>query len=417
MNLTKEILSKSSKDIILKAFETALRSFSASDEKASDFENNINRLKNFFRSYTQEIKPEHIYKSAYLTFLQKYGLANIIKNYYMISELYQLGLLNSKRKILDLGSGPGTFALSYLLWVNEHPDLQNNSIDITMIDISKEFLNIFKSIWKILDSPNRRKINVRCFNELLKGQFLNLGDNPDIIVFSNSLTEMLRDHRVNKKLLIDNLIKSKATILIIDYDYYNTSNFIKDFTKKLKNYYKTVNSFECSRWDDFFHEVNLKNFKILDAQQLMNNKYDVKFLKTILIPEENSKDITWSEAARLVSKYKQAWENHDLRIIEELFSNNAVYKEKYNQEPYEGLENICKYWKENAIKQSKVKFEPLFFDKNKESLEVIWRCLFYRNDLAHWMNLQGIFKAKIDNGRIYYFCEKFNKKLTNKPLW
>lgn len=117
----------------------------------------------------------------------------------------------------------------------------------------------------------------------------------------------------------------------------------------------------------------------------------------------------------LVAKYKKAWETHDIRMLAELFTDDAVYVEKEDEKPFCGLDEICDYWRTNAAQQRHVAFRPLKTDIKDNALEVRWECRFYRNDLMKWLCLEGHFRALIRDGRIYHFTEKFEKRLSESP--
>jgi ribosomal protein RSM22 (predicted rRNA methylase) len=218
----------------------------------------INNLRQHFCCAELTGKPEEIYNSASVDFFSRYGLSNIIKNYYLLSELNQLGLLNTAKKILDLGSGPGTFPLAYLMWHVDHPKLCKKNHKIVMVDGAREFFTLFERLWGTIEAKEKKHFDVVTIPFASDGKFPDESKQSDLIIFSNSLLEMLRDARVQWKTLIKNLIESLSVIVIIDYPYDKTSRLLQKFTAELSPYYKALSFYEWPQWNDFFRSVDLK---------------------------------------------------------------------------------------------------------------------------------------------------------------
>lgn len=57
------------------------------------------------------------------------------------------------------------------------------------------------------------------------------------------------------------------------------------------------------------------------------------------------------ELRYLLLKYFNAWRTQSTELIEQLFDQNASYKEKAFDPPIQGLEQIKQYWRDNVIPQ------------------------------------------------------------------
>lgn len=368
------------------------------------------KLKEYFRASKPDESPEKIYRELYIPFCSKYGVANLIKNYYCLAELHQLGILQSKIKILDLGCGPGIFELAYLLWIKKHAKTEEFRAEITMVDAVGEFLDIFRKIWTNLDYREKKKIDVSEQNRMIDGEIKDLCQSPDIIIFSSSLGEMLRDRRVNTRKLLHNLLGSNAIIVVIDYGYNALRPLFDDFVTGLADEFEEVGCFSGSLWGNHFKYVDLGNVSWNVAKASAKNSANVQFLKTILVPKSRKKRLRLRESAAMVFKYKEAWENHDLNLVQSLFAENAVYYERAGGEPFYGLKNICEYWIDNSKRQRSVSFNPFYIDDIDEIITALWQSTFYRKDMSKWLSLKGEFEAICKDGKIFEFKECFKKR-------
>ncbi len=393
------------------AFENALSDIDSSQ---------IQRLRQYFACEKSERVSEQIYDEGSAIFFLRYGMSNLIKNYYVLSELYQLGILERTDRILDIGSGPGTFALACTLWMAEHKRRKRIPLNLTMVDGSEESLRLFEIIWRTIPKRNKKHIIIKKIHSPSFGDFPYTEGSIDLIVFSNSLSEMLRDARVDKLRLLNSIVNSRATVLVIDHFYESTKIPLSNFVGKLTSYYRRIAYYGWDRWMQYFDSVDLDDTEFKIGYSLSHDEKitsNVKFLKTILMPKD--KDVCGGEphSAHAVMLYKHAWEKHDTRLLSKLFTNDAIYYEKPGSPPFNGIDQICSYWRENKSKQESVHFTPKFVDYRGNSMRVFWECSFYRIDLKQWMLLSGLFDAKFRRGRICHFKEIFNKKIASeKPF-
>lgn len=87
--------------------------------------------------------------------------------------------------------------------------------------------------------------------------------------------------------------------------------------------------------------------------------------------------LTYELAQSLIAKYKDAWEQQDPDAILEIFTPDAVYRERVLGEPYRGHNQIKEYWQTRVVDgQANIQFKlmSLYIDKNTMIAE--WDAVF-----------------------------------------
>jgi uncharacterized protein (TIGR02246 family) len=121
--------------------------------------------------------------------------------------------------------------------------------------------------------------------------------------------------------------------------------------------------------------------------------------------------LTHELAQSLIAKYKDAWEQQDPDAILEIFTPDAVYRERVLGEPYRGHSQIKGYWQTRVVDgQANIQFKlmSLYIDKNTMIAE--WDVVFddrVQNLRKHMlevaiMEVQG---EKIESLREYWSSE------------
>jgi len=365
-------------------------------------------FRRYFRASVSP-QPQSFYVSNCATFSRHYLLPNLVKNHHLVLQLHRLGLLQDCHNVLDLGAGPGTFAFSLLCWLQSQHKETNREFRVSMVDAVEEFRGVFDSIWKDLRLPAKDGLLPRQVTAFIKGDVLEHADKPELIVFSNSLGEILRNSEVDHGRLIDSLVQAQAVTAIVDYDYESVSPFFKEFAAEMSSVFHKVS---CGDWPlrhGAYEQVDLGCLSQINASLRARR---VRCLNSVWIPKPREFKLDAVSANDLVLTYKRAWEHHDVELLSELFAEDATYVERQDRRPFFGLSEIKTYWQRNALHQASVEFEPLSIDFSDHNLLVGWRCQFFRKDLSQWLNLEGEFEAVVCNGRISRFVEKFDKKMS-----
>ena len=364
--------------------------------------------------------PVSVYRPCFRTYAERYTLSNIEKNRVLLQELYALGILPQAKHILDLGCGPGSFALAYLLQTMEHPHPRFQKTTMTMIDAVGEFLTLFQETWNAIPASHTSGIRVKLIESFITQGFLQHVPQPDLIILSNSVTEMLRNSSVDTQRFLTDCVDSRAVIAIVDYDYSTSTPFLTQFADALADHYVSLKapSLSCRRRHRVYDAIDLGKLRdirteVASLSQLRDA--NVAFLKAIWVPSVTEDVTNRCLPATIVGSYKTAWERHDLSVLRELFTEDAVYVEREGQKPFDGIESICAYWTRNAARQADVDFQADRIDFDGTTVTADWRCRFFRKDLARWMYLKGVFEARLRNDKVCFFSETFRKSFTGFP--
>lgn len=110
-------------------------------------------------------------------------------------------------------------------------------------------------------------------------------------------------------------------------------------------------------------------------------------------------------------KYGDAWEKGDPDAAEALFTSDAQYYETPFDDPLIGLDEIYKYWKDNAVlgqEEIHFSYEALAVHKNVGVTH--WRANFIRLPSGNRVKLDGIFKIEFsDDGKCQIFREWWHR--------
>ena len=374
----------------------------------------INKLKEYFHSVSNDILPEDIYAESYLDFFIKYGYANVVKNYFVLNELEELGLSFCTKKILDIGSGPGVLPVSLLLSKHEKHLNSTEYHNVELLDCTSQFHDLFKAIWRLIPMSEKKDINISYKNELFIGNIDKKFD-PTLIVLSNSLGELLRDKRFNLDLFIKSLKEINPVIILIDYYYESLNKMYNDFFKRIGESFNEVSIYEWPSWNKGLKFIDLGPISHVFGKNRRITS-NVRFIKGIYVPKQTMSKLMPPIHVEIVQKYKYAWQSHDIELLRSLFTEDAIYSISDNKPPLIGIKKIEKYWLENEREQKFVQFFPNRISIDSDTVCCEWVSIFYRIDLGRWLLLKGNFQAQLRGNRICYFKENFIKqKFDVKP--
>lgn len=178
--------------------------------------NNINQM------YMSDEKLD--YTDLYLSYLLYYLPCNTYKIQRALSDLIIKGNLKAKVKVFDIGTGPGSIPIGiidyYIRLANVNKDLKF-SIDITILDAEKEFLDIaismISKVKKVL--PSNLNVNL---NKKIKKKIDNKTDfsgKYDIVCMSNLLNMFEEDTNLDKEVLIEkvkDIMEDDGSLIIIE---------------------------------------------------------------------------------------------------------------------------------------------------------------------------------------------------------
>jgi ketosteroid isomerase-like protein len=88
--------------------------------------------------------------------------------------------------------------------------------------------------------------------------------------------------------------------------------------------------------------------------------------------------VTRKTMLEVIGKYKKAWINRDPDAILEIFTNDAVYKERSFARPFVGHAGIRRYWTDKVVgEQEKIRFRLLNLFIDGDNVLAEWEVKFY----------------------------------------
>lgn len=109
--------------------------------------------------------------------------------------------------------------------------------------------------------------------------------------------------------------------------------------------------------------------------------------------------------------YGDAWEQGDVSAARHLFTHDVMYYETPFADPITGLDQISKYWKDNAaLDQKEIRFSYEVLAVHKNVGVAHWRADFIRLSSGKRVKLDGIFKiAFSDEDKCQIFREWWHR--------
>ncbi len=350
------------------------------------------------------------------SFAAQYGIVNSAKNYFAICELAELGLLTRCRRVVDLGCGPGSFALALARWITESDPQCDVGADLLLVDQSATFEQLFWSAWQQVPQPIRLGRKVSFLNERINGDVSRYVRDRDLVILSHSLLEMLTTDGLATGRLLDGLANSGAIVLVIEYPYPSAERHLREASKAFGKRLRPISCFSWPYVLGGFRRVDLADLGTawLHRSGIPEGR-NLSFVAGLWCPPLLSSRAEHSARHGVVGTYKRAWERHDLSLLRRLFSPNAKYDEKPERPPFRGIREICDYWAENRSKQRGVDFRPRFASTSHNRVDLVWECSFFRRDLDRHLWLSGAMAATLQDGKIQEFTETFVKGLGKSP--
>lgn len=125
------------------------------------------------------------------------------------------------------------------------------------------------------------------------------------------------------------------------------------------------------------------------------------------LPESKKNHLLASEHFNeWLNKYKMAWEQKRLDLIEELFALNAVYHKTPFESPLEGIVNILNYWKEAFDTQQQITFDFEVKNTFKDCGIANWTAHFTSIKNQKKVMIEGVFEAYFNKD---LKCSHFNQ--------
>lgn len=377
----------------------------------TEHEKDINELRRFFRGLSDTLAPAYIYNDLAEAFAQRYAKRNCLKLFPVFDQLKARGVLERCQRVVDVGSGPGTVPLAMYLWSLQDGIDQKENLpgDFLLLDASETFLSMAEQSLNSFFLSSKTAPSITFLESYLRDSFPSEAEDADIIFFSNSLGEILRNPETDEESLIDDLVELACPTVIVDYEYpHLQENFCK-FDERMKQ----------EEGDYIGLSGDMKSvpewvWNIKRRSSESPGKDFLRWTEAMWFPDKGGSGSAIDDALRLIRRYKEAWENHDTEILRHLFTTDAQYDEGPGRPVYSGIEQIEQYWRRISCEQENVYFKPLDIETDGDRISVAWESTFWRNDLKRWMHLRGDLKAEIEGERIAYFTENFEAETVGK---
>lgn len=380
-----------------------------------DYLHGVERCRDHFRRSSSD-SSHSFYEVDSKIFTRRYLRRNVFKNYYLILELQELGLLRYRCRIVDLGCGSGAFLFALAARLDEDHLEPENSFSVQMVDASPQALGLFETLWASIKKETKQQIKYNPVCSTIDGDIRHLCREVDLIVLSNSLIEILRDNKCRRTAFLNTLLDSGAAIALIDYEYLEHRHLLEEFARVLRGKYNILTHNNDPATNSVFQMIHLPISENGPPRYSFDASNGLRFIMSILVPNNpRATRLSHNDAWRLLSTYKLAWERHDEAKLRDLFTIDAVYCEKADSPPFCGIEQILNYWRLNAVQQRDVVFTPGQFAIEGDCIIAQWHCSFYRIDKSKWYELRGSLRAYVRDTKIYRFEEEFQKNRTS-PL-
>jgi len=297
------------------------------------------------------------------------------------------------KKILDLGSGSGAMALSYLSWIHHKIGASNSYVNIELILVDENVyqLNYAKKIFKLVEPLFT---NIRCnitFQNCEVKDYLKNDNSFDIILLSHLLTENYKSvtdifHE------LENLLDLRGEIIIVerikDPVWYSIGEALRDLFLT-----STIGS----------KKFNTENLPLI-SHELFSN---IDALRTKYMILKNSSQIS---KKLLIKKYFDAWKGKSIKDVRRIFTKNAKYYNNLHNDPIVGIEGICEYWNNKVLPQIDPQPSLIRMIDWGDDIFIKWSSKFFLcNEQIH---LKGYMIISIDitEGKICQLEECFTKK-------
>lgn len=111
--------------------------------------------------------------------------------------------------------------------------------------------------------------------------------------------------------------------------------------------------------------------------------------------------MTKETVSDLIKIYGKAWETADPELILTVFTPDAIYTDRWYQEPHRGHAGIKKYWQEKVIgEQRNIRFTPLNLYAYGEKAVSEWEAEFDDVNRNIHILMRGVLLLELEEEKI-----------------
>lgn len=352
------------------------------DEIKIDYE----KLDAFFRRKT-DLRID--YDKVGESFACLYFLENYWKAYFSFKANKPL----MGNNLVDFGAGSGATIIAYLAWLSEIVSVSTKGewiTNITLVDISNNQLLLAKEfINRIRPHLSNLFIDVVVDNKQIL-QVKDLSRPQDIVFFGHVLSE-------NRDALDQHILKGFDVLRGGGEIYIFERCSDNDIQIELKEIYLELGM------PAVHYDISFNAKKVITGGSLHFKDKGNTCVSTSKVQIPNMKVFPV-----LVRKYFRAWRTKNIDLLDEVFTEDAIYEDKPGLNRYENLSGIRSYWREKVFPQrnSSVDILSIFYFHNKA--HVSWEADLYNKDDSQ-KNVSGIMELslRIREGKLHKLKEYF----------
>lgn len=385
----------------MKAFRTPLVSYNKVAHEANEFlqkylEMDISLLEGYHSLKKQYSKGSDLID--YELYSHPFSYAFFLENFWKTLLVFQEDSPPIAKTLLDVGAGSGASSLAYLAWLDESVKPNIWTIEVTFLDRSNKQLKFLKAL---LSNFSFKNIKV-------KAEFVH----EDFVSFTreDSRIELtLLSHVLNENISNLNTILMKAENLTLpNGKIYVLERMDDNLTWQKINEVASLLALNSKR----SHVTSqLNKLFVGNSPHLMNKKENRKEITASYVSIQIPSNKNFSN---LIHKYFEAWSKKSLELLEQVFSDDAVYEEKPFETVYRSLTEIKNYWQEKVLPQNNITIDILRITYTGMTAIVKWQAEFTLPKKG-FKQVRGIMELTYDchHNKISKLEEYFR---TNTPL-
>ncbi len=331
--------------------------------KSDISEAGLGYLKHCFSSFAAEIDYERFASHfAYGYFLQNYWKA-------CLTFLHNPPRLASR--VLDAGCGSAAISSAYLAYLDSVLD-QNAELKLHLVDRSQAQLQLAK---RILDHllPTFKHLSVDCEYHLADIRDWKCFANPNLVLLGHVLTE----NAENVPVIMSNM----ASFVLDDGKIYTIE-------RKHDPIWQTIA--DCAPRALLPTMWGCTDSTRVDATAVSVEIPTPSAITRFLV--QRAPENKWIMS--LLELYFRAWREQSIDLLDYIFAEDAIYQDKPNQLPLQGLEQIREYWREKVLSQRNVAVTVKRCSYTADQAWAEWEASFERKNI--WFNVKGILVISVE---------------------